>query len=250
MKDSYSFDLDDDGLERSYQRHRDAYITAVRPARPAVRDRVGDVGRDGRLGVSEEFLAPLDVGEDTFVRCTIVRLRRQHRGGRRSPCRRPIPFDGAAGRASSHDTPDTPTIADPRRPPQRRDPTCAAPTATWTAADTLKNVVVKLRHPDGTARAAGDRRARRPRRRPEAARGAGRARPRSSRSPRGLRRQPGTWPRATSGPARSAPTSTSGIRYLVDPRDRRRHAVGHRRRQAGPPRDRPRRRPRLHAPTA
>jgi prolyl-tRNA synthetase len=26
MKDSYSFDLDDDGLQRSYDRHREAYI--------------------------------------------------------------------------------------------------------------------------------------------------------------------------------------------------------------------------------
>ena len=111
-------------------------------------------------------------------------------------------------------------------------PTCAAPTATWTAADTLKNVVVKLRHPDGTRRAAGDRRARRPRGRPEAARGAGRARPRSSRSPRPTSPRTRRWSRATSGPVRSAPTQPSGIRYLVDPRVVDGTRVGHRRRPA------------------
>ncbi|MGD9998561.1 MAG: YbaK/EbsC family protein, partial [Ilumatobacteraceae bacterium] len=60
----------------------------------------------------------------------------------------PVPFDEVPP-AVVHDTPDTPTIqtlvdlmnarADLRRPD--RD---------WTAADTLKNLIVKLRHPDGT----------------------------------------------------------------------------------------------------
>ena len=67
MKDSYSFDLDDAGLAVSYQRHRDAYIRTF--------DRLGlpyviVSAMSGAMGgsASEEFLAPLDVGEDTFVR--------------------------------------------------------------------------------------------------------------------------------------------------------------------------------------
>ena len=67
MKDSYSFDVDDAGLEVSYQRHRDAYIKTF--------DRLGlpyviVSAMSGAMGgsASEEFLAPLDVGEDTFVR--------------------------------------------------------------------------------------------------------------------------------------------------------------------------------------
>ena len=68
MKDSYSFDVDDAGLERSYQRHRDAYISTF--------DRLGlsyviVSAMSGAMGgsASEEFLAPTPVGEDTFVRC-------------------------------------------------------------------------------------------------------------------------------------------------------------------------------------
>jgi prolyl-tRNA synthetase len=68
MKDSYSFDVDDAGLERSYHRHRDAYITTF--------DRLGlefviVSAMSGAMGgsASEEFLAPTEVGEDSFVRC-------------------------------------------------------------------------------------------------------------------------------------------------------------------------------------
>ncbi|MFZ9017012.1 MAG: proline--tRNA ligase, partial [Ilumatobacteraceae bacterium] len=69
MKDSYSFDVDDDGLQRSYDRHRDAYIRTF--------DRLGlpvviVSAMSGAMGgsASEEFLTPLEVGEDTYVRCT------------------------------------------------------------------------------------------------------------------------------------------------------------------------------------
>lgn len=69
MKDSYSFDLDDEGLDRSYELHRQAYIKTF--------DRLGLTYRmvsamSGAMGgsKSEEFLAPSPVGEDTFVMCT------------------------------------------------------------------------------------------------------------------------------------------------------------------------------------
>ena len=69
MKDSYSFDVDDAGLENSYQTHRDAYIRIF--------DRLGFEyvivkATSGAMGgsKSEEFLAKADVGEDTYVRCT------------------------------------------------------------------------------------------------------------------------------------------------------------------------------------
>src|SRR3989440_4189031 len=68
MKDAYSFDLDDEGLSRSYQLHRDAYIRIF--------DRLGlryviVKATSGAMGgsASEEFLAESEVGEDTFVRC-------------------------------------------------------------------------------------------------------------------------------------------------------------------------------------
>ena len=68
MKDSYSFDLDDAGLQRSYDAHRDAYIKTF--------DRLGlnysiVSAVSGAMGgsASEEFLAPCETGEDTYVLC-------------------------------------------------------------------------------------------------------------------------------------------------------------------------------------
>lgn len=69
MKDSYSFDIDDAGLEVSYARHRQAYIDTF--TRLGL-DFVIVSAMSGAMGgsASEEFLAPTAVGEDSFVRCT------------------------------------------------------------------------------------------------------------------------------------------------------------------------------------
>src|SRR5207249_1278749 len=68
MKDSYSFDLDDEGLRHSYELHRQAYVRMC--------ERLGLEHRivravSGAMGGSdsEEFLAPAASGEDTFVSC-------------------------------------------------------------------------------------------------------------------------------------------------------------------------------------
>jgi prolyl-tRNA synthetase len=68
MKDSYSFDLTDDGLSESYNKHREAYIKTF--------DRLGMKynivsATSGAMGGSrsEEFLAPCETGEDTYVLC-------------------------------------------------------------------------------------------------------------------------------------------------------------------------------------
>jgi prolyl-tRNA synthetase len=68
MKDSYSFDLDDDGLQASYQAHRQAYQAIFR--RLGLDYRIVSAV-SGAMGgsASEEFLAPSPVGEDTFVSC-------------------------------------------------------------------------------------------------------------------------------------------------------------------------------------
>lgn len=69
MKDSYSFDMSEEGLEESYARHRKAYQNIF--------DRLGIEyaicrATSGAMGgsASEEFLAVSEVGEDTFVRAT------------------------------------------------------------------------------------------------------------------------------------------------------------------------------------
>lgn len=152
MKDSYSFDIDDDGLEVSYQKHRVAYQrTFERLGMPYVIVSA----MSGAMGgsASEEFLAPMAVGEDTYVRCTKCDYAANTEAVRVAPPAA-LALDGPA--AEVVDTPATPTIqtlvdlfnarADLRR--ADRD---------WTAADTLKNLVVKLKHPDGkvTALAIG-----------------------------------------------------------------------------------------------
>ena len=108
MKDSYSFDLTDEGLAESYQRHRDAYIKLF--------DRLGlpyviVSAMSGAMGgsASEEFLAPLEIGEDSFVRCASCGYAANVEAVV-TPPPPAIPFEGLPA-AVVHDTPDTPTIA-------------------------------------------------------------------------------------------------------------------------------------------
>jgi len=139
MKDSYSFDLDDEGLKRSYELHREAYIRTF--TRLGLDYRIVSA-MSGAMGgsASEEFLAPAPTGEDTFVSCTNCDYAANTEAVEGRP--------GAALDASAepalkvYDTPDTPTI----------DTLVALFNTlglerTVTAADTLKNVVVKLRTP-------------------------------------------------------------------------------------------------------
>ena len=68
MKDSYSFDLTDEGLVDSYMRHRAAYIKTF----DRLRMKYNIVSAvSGAMGgsASEEFLAPCETGEDTYVLC-------------------------------------------------------------------------------------------------------------------------------------------------------------------------------------
>ncbi|MDQ3470694.1 MAG: proline--tRNA ligase, partial [Actinomycetota bacterium] len=145
MKDSYSFDLDDAGLARSYARHRDAYISTF--------ERLGlrfviVAAMSGAMGgsASEEFLAPIDVGEDTYVRCTNCDYAANVEAVR-VPVPAPLPLEDAPP-AVVADTPDTPTIATLVDLLNARDDLRRADRE-WAAGDTLKNVVVMLRHPDG-----------------------------------------------------------------------------------------------------
>jgi prolyl-tRNA synthetase len=145
MKDSYSFDIDDAGLEISYQQHRAAYQKTF--------DRLGlpyviVSAMSGAMGgsASEEFLAPMDAGEDTYVRCTNCDYAANTEAVQvAAPA--PVAIDGLPA-AHVADTPDTPTIQTLVDLVNARDDLRRSDRA-WTAADTLKNVVVKLRYPDG-----------------------------------------------------------------------------------------------------
>ncbi|MET8352727.1 MULTISPECIES: proline--tRNA ligase [unclassified Micromonospora] len=141
MKDAYSFDLDEAGLRDAYGRHRAAY--------QRIFDRLGlDYtvvhAMSGAMGgsASEEFLAATPVGEDTFVGCTACDYAANTEA---VTTRVPAAGDPTAQPAVEvHDTPETPTIAslvelaNARRLGGRDG---------WTAADTLKNVVLAVRLP-------------------------------------------------------------------------------------------------------
>jgi prolyl-tRNA synthetase len=143
MKDSYSFDVTDEGLERSYQAHREAYVRIF--------DRLGldyvvvqaDSGAMGG-SASEEFLAVAEIGEDTFVRSPGGYAANVEAVVTVAPD--PQPYDGLPA-AHAEQTPDTPTIDTLVAHLNERFPREDRP---WTGADTLKNVLVVLRHPDGS----------------------------------------------------------------------------------------------------
>ncbi|GAA2001174.1 proline--tRNA ligase [Nakamurella flavida] len=142
MKDSYSFDIDEAGLQASYDRHRAAYVRIF--------DRLGlkyviVSAMSGAMGgsASEEFLADSEVGEDTYVRSPGGYAANVEAVQTPAPPARPI--DGLPA-AHVEDTPDTPTIATLVAVANERYPREPA----FTGADTLKNVLVVLRHPDGT----------------------------------------------------------------------------------------------------
>ena len=145
MKDSYSFDVDDAGLERSYLRHRDAYIATFDRLEL---DYVIVSAQSGAMGgsQSEEFLAPTESGEDTFVRCTSCDYAANVEA-MVTPAQPVLPVD-ALPPAVVHDTPDTPTIATLVDVSNAR-PETSRSDRPWTAADTLKNVVLMAAYPDG-----------------------------------------------------------------------------------------------------
>jgi len=142
MKDSYSFDIDDEGLAKSYEAHRDAYIKIF--------DRLGFEyvivhAMSGMMGgsASEEFLALAENGEDTFVRSP---------GGYaanveavRTTPPEPAVYDDAPA-AHVEDTPDTPTIETLVDLANARFPRSGN---LWQASDTLKNVVLMITEVDG-----------------------------------------------------------------------------------------------------
>ncbi len=144
MKDSYSFDIDDDGLKAAYHAHREAYqrIFSRLQVRYVIVSAVS-----GAMGgsASEEFLAESPVGEDTFVRClesgyaanveAVVTAR---------PEARPAEVVAGLPEAVVHDTGDTPTIASLVQWANTADLG-----RTVTASDTLKNVLLKVRQPGG-----------------------------------------------------------------------------------------------------
>jgi prolyl-tRNA synthetase len=143
MKDAYSFDWSDDGLEESYQLQRAAYERIF--ARLGL-DYVIVAADAGAMGgsKSEEFLHPTAIGEDTFVRSAGGYAANVEAFTTLAPD--PLPTDGLPDPVV-FDSPATPTIATLVDLANAEVPREDGP---WTAAHTLKNVVLALRHLDGT----------------------------------------------------------------------------------------------------
>ena len=211
MKDSYSFDTSDEGLDASYAAHRAAYVKTF--------DRLGFdyvivKATSGAMGgsKSEEFLAKAEVGEDTYVRCTNCDYAANVEAVQvRAP--EPVAWDDLPA-AHAEDTPDTPTIATLVDFLNDKHPRDDRP---WTAADTLKNVLVVLKHPDGTREPVaiglpGDREV-------DQKRLEGQLEPTEVEpmDDAELRKHP-SLVKGYIGPAALGERSESGIRYLVDPR--------------------------------
>ncbi|MFF3723889.1 proline--tRNA ligase [Streptomyces erythrochromogenes] len=135
MKDSYSFDVSDEGLEESYRLHREAYVRIF--------ERLGLDHRivsavSGAMGgsASEEFLAPAGAGEDTFVDCPSC----DYAANTEAVTFALAPVSAEHPPPEEVDTPDTPTIE-----------TLAAHLGVPASA-TLKNLLVKV---DGEIVAVG-----------------------------------------------------------------------------------------------
>jgi prolyl-tRNA synthetase len=132
MKDSYSFDLDDAGLEASYNKHRQAYIKTF--------DRLGlkyniVSAMSGAMGgsKSEEFLAPCPTGEDTYVLCKAC----GYAANVEAMICKVTPYQGEkVGAIELLDTPNTPTIDSLVEILNKKY------SASITAANTLKNVLI------------------------------------------------------------------------------------------------------------
>jgi prolyl-tRNA synthetase len=144
MKDAYSFDVTDEGLEVSYQAQRAAYeriFTRLGLEYVLVSADAGAMGGSK----SEEFLNPSEIGEDSFVRsaagfaANVEAVRFQQ-----------SPAVITSGPASvDHASPDTPTITRLVKFSNENHPKENGP---WQASDTLKNVVLALIAGDGKRR--------------------------------------------------------------------------------------------------
>ncbi len=238
MKDSYSFDIDDAGLQASYDAHRAAYIRIF--------DRLGlsyvvVKAMSGAMGgsASEEFLANAEVGEDTYVRCPSCGYAANVEAVR-VPA--PDPLDAlrrarCACRGDSRHAHDR----DLGRSAQRQAP------ARRPALERGRHPQERPRHARAPRRhrgAAGDRRPRRPGDRREAARRAGRAR-----GARGVRRS-SLRPLPRAGPRLHRPRRAGGGERLrrplpARPPRGRRHPLGHRGERGRAARRRPGQGPRL-----
>ncbi len=143
MEDGYSFTVDEEGLKKQYELQRKAYKRIYN--RLGVKYQIVHAF-SGPMGgsVSEEFQAPLEIGEDTYA----------------------VSPAGNAWNVEALKTPVVPDVDFSKTPAPAEKPTPGSKTIAtlvdqanklyprsdrpWQASDILKNVIVALKHPDGT----------------------------------------------------------------------------------------------------
>ena len=143
MKDAYSFDVTDAGLDASYQTMRDAYERIFSRLGLEYAIVKADAGAMGG-SKSEEFLHPIAIGEDTYVRSAGGYAANVEAYVTAVPDALPIDGQPEPVLLPAADTPTIQTLVD------HANQVAARPGTPWTAADTLKNVVLALTQLDGT----------------------------------------------------------------------------------------------------
>ncbi|MEY4410735.1 MAG: hypothetical protein RLZ69_309 [Actinomycetota bacterium] len=220
MKDAYSFDLTDEGLRTAYQAQRDAYeriFTRLGVDYVIVKADAGAMGGSA----SEEFLSPSEIGEDTFVRSPGGYAANVEAVQTVAPAA--TSTEGLPAAKANH-TPGTATIA---TLVEHANVNFPRSDRAWTAADTLKNVVLALVSPEGKRELVvvgvpGDREV--DAKRAEAAFGPNEVEPATeadfAANPALVKGYIGPVSVAADGPVTQVlgKEGTSGIRYLLDPR--------------------------------
>ena len=143
MKDSYSFDIDDAGLDASYQKHREAY---ERIFQRLGLDYVIVSAMSGAMGGSrsEEFLSPSPIGEDTFVKSPGGYAANVEAVTTVAPAPLAEAEIASLPAAVVQPTPGAASIADLVAFANAHYPRADRP---WQASDTLKNVVFMVANP-------------------------------------------------------------------------------------------------------
>ncbi|MFE0249794.1 proline--tRNA ligase [Streptomyces sp. NPDC059010] len=136
MKDSYSFDTEDEGLAQSYALHRQAYQRVFERLGLDYRICAATAGAMGG-SKSEEFLAPAGAGEDTFADCP--------------NCDFAANTEAISYELKAVDAADVPALEEIPTPDTPTIETLAAHLGVQ-ASDTLKNLLVKV---DGEIVAVG-----------------------------------------------------------------------------------------------
>ncbi|QPK94601.1 proline--tRNA ligase [Actinomyces sp. zg-332] len=142
MKDAYSFDIDDEGLSKSYASERGAYEKIFKRLDL---EYVIVKATSGAMGGSrsEEFLHPTEIGEDTFVRSA---------GGyvaNVEAVTTVVPDEVDASNIAEAKWLETPNATTIDLLVERSNELYPRQDRPWEASDTMKVLIVALKHPDG-----------------------------------------------------------------------------------------------------